>query len=109
MSEDLAGLPKGWKVVRLGDIYEIRYGLGQPPERDNNGVPIIRATDIKQGRIISEGVIRVKREAIPVSRNPYLKDGDILVVRSGAYTGDVAMYDGRWQSAIAGYDLVASP
>jgi type I restriction enzyme S subunit len=109
MSKDLAGLPKGWKVVRLGDIYEIRYGLGQPPERDNNGVPIIRATDIKQGRIISEGVIRVKREAIPVSRNPYLKDGDILVVRSGAYTGDVAMYDGRWQSAIAGYDLVASP
>ena len=70
---------------------------------------MIRATDIKSGRIVSSTVVRVKRQAIPEKRNPFLKRGDIIVVRSGAYTGDVAMYDGRWDLAIAGYDLVVTP
>lgn len=98
-----------WQKVKLGSISSIRYGLGQPPELDELGVPMIRATNIKQGQIVSDGVIRVKRTAIPAKRNPFLKPGDILVVRSGVYTGAAAMYDGRWEEAIAGYDLVVSP
>ncbi len=102
-------IPASWQFVRLGEVCNIRYGLGQPPMLDNNGVPMIRATDIKGGRIVSSTVIRVKRDAIPEKRNPFLKRGDIIVVRSGAYTGDVAIYDGRWELAIAGYDLVVTP
>jgi type I restriction enzyme S subunit len=104
-----AQLPDHWKAVRMGDICDVRYGLGQPPELDPVGVPMVRATDIKNGEIISESVLRVKADAFPKGRSPFLKAGDILVVRSGAYTGDVAMYDGRWEIAIAGYDLVVSP
>jgi len=106
---DVGKMPASWQFVRLGDVCNIRYGLGQPPALDSNGVPMIRATDIKGGRIVSSTVIRVKRDAIPEKRNPFLKRGDIIVVRSGAYTGDVAIYDGRWELAIAGYDLVVSP
>ncbi len=105
------GIPhvsKESEFVKLGDIGTIRYGLGQPPEVDPTGVPMIRATDIKRGRILYENAIRVRQSAIPEGRNPYLSKGDILVVRSGAYTGDVAVYDGRWERAIAGYDLVLS-
>lgn len=70
---------------------------------------MIRATNVKRGRISEEGLIRIKQSAIPVSRNPYLKTGDVIVVRSGAYTGDVAMITEKWAGSVAGYDLVVSP
>src|SRR5205085_1828670 len=78
-------------------------------EQSDDGVPMIRATNVKRGRISTEGLIRIKREAIPENRNPYLKEGDIIVVRSGAYTGDVAMVTPEWSGSVAGYDLIFSP
>jgi len=69
---------------------------------------MIRATNVKRGRICADGLIRIKREAIPQSRNAFLKAGDIVVVRSGAYTGDVAMVTEEWAGSVAGYDLVVS-
>ena len=109
-SEEIgADIPKEWKVVSLGDVTNIRYGLGQPPESDENGVPMIRATNIKRGAIVETGLFRVKRSAIPKSRNPFLRAGDVIVVRSGAYTGDIGRVTEKWEGAIAGYDLVLSP
>ncbi len=104
-----ADIPKEWKVVSLGDVTIIRYGLGRPPESDENGVPMIRATNIKRGAIVETGLFRVKRSAIPKSRNPFLRTGDVIVVRSGAYTGDIARVTEKWEGAIAGYDLILSP
>jgi len=102
-------MPESWASSHLGQLASIRYGLGQPPKLDEEGVPMIRATNIKRGRITETGLIRVKKDAIPVSRNPFLKDGDIIVVRSGAYTGDVAMVPEKWAGSVAGYDLIVSP
>ena len=31
------------------------------------------------------------------------------MVRSGAYTGDIAQVTKKWEGAVAGYDLVVSP
>ena len=101
---------KGWPRATLKDFgAEIRYGLGQPPETDPHGVPILRATNIKRGYISDVGLIRVRREAVPQSRNAFLKADDVLVVRSGAYTGDVARVGEKWVGSVAGYDLVVSP
>ena len=104
-----APIPKAWRLVQLTDFAEIRYGLGQPPKQDSNGVPMIRATNVKRGAISRKGLIRIKRDAIPERRNPFLKTGDIIVVRSGAYTGDVAMISPEWDGSVAGYDLIVSP
>src|SRR5581483_2262191 len=106
---EIGEIPDGWSVLRLGVLCDIRYGLGQPPELDEDGVPMIRATDIKGGKIVSQTVIRAHKGAIPKRKNAFLTKGDIIVVRSGAYTGDLSVYDGRWETAVAGYDLVASP
>lgn len=106
---DIGEIPESWEVVQLGDVATIRYGLGQPPELTADGVPMIRATDIKRGRVMGNDILRVRREAIPVSRNPFLKAGDIIVVRSGAYTGDAAVITKEWEGAIAGYDLIVTP
>ena len=102
--------PKEWPSGQLKDFgAEIRYGLGQPPEEDSEGVPLLRATNIKHGCISEIGLIRVRREAVPVSRNAFLNADDVLIVRSGAYTGDVARVGDKWDGSVAGYDLVASP
>lgn len=102
-------VPEGWGVVRLGEYTKVRYGLGQPPKLADDGVPMIRATNIKRGKITPDGLIRIKHDAIPLSRDPFLKEGDIIVVRSGAYTGDLAMITKSWDGSIAGYDLIVSP
>lgn len=101
-------LPGDWRSARLGEVGIVRYGLGQPPEEDPEGLPIIRATNVKRGVISPEGLLKVKASSVPVGRNPFLKSGDIIVVRSGAYTGDVAMVTQEWDGAIAGYDLIFS-
>jgi type I restriction enzyme, S subunit len=108
MDHDLGNLPPDWTAAKIGSVGDVRYGLGQPPEQTEDGIPMIRATNVKRGRISAAGLIRIKREAIPKSRNAFLKEGDIVVVRSGAYTGDVAMVTNEWAGSVAGYDLVVS-
>ncbi len=107
--EWLGEIPEHWEVKRIKFIGKIKYGLGEPPEKLDDGLPIIRATDIYRGVIDGSKVQRVNPEKVPWSRNPELKTGDILVVRSGAYTGDSAIVPNEWAGSIAGYDMVLTP
>jgi type I restriction enzyme, S subunit len=107
--EWLGDIPEHWKSIRIKFIGDIKYGLGEPPEQLDDGLPIIRATDIYRGIIDGSKVQRVNPDKVPWSRNPELKVGDILVVRSGAYTGDSAIVPDEWAGAIAGYDMVLTP
>jgi type I restriction enzyme S subunit len=102
-------IPKEWSLTKLKQVATVRYGLGQPPELDEDGIPMIRATNIKRGLIVEMDLLRVKRSAVPNSRDPYLHFGDVIVVRSGAYTGDIGYVSKKWEGAIAGYDLIVSP
>src|SRR4030042_3445845 len=70
---------------------------------------MIRATNVKRGKIVREGLIFLSPGAVPKSRDPFLRVGDILVVRSGAYTGDVALGTKEWDGAVAGYDFIVTP
>ena len=45
---------------------------------------------------------------LPLDRKPYLKRGEIIVIRSGAYTGDSAIIPSALEGAITGYDMVAT-
>lgn len=104
--EWLGDIPEHWEVKRIKRIGTIRYGLGEPPEYVADGVPFIRATDIKRGKIEMEFVRKVDRSDVPWSRRPELSEGEILVVRSGAYTGDSAIVTREIAGCIAGYDMV---
>jgi len=106
---EIGRIPKTWRVMELGKTANVRYGLGQPPALETNGIPMIRATNVKRGKIVREGLIFINRSAVPNSRDPFLREGDILVVRSGAYTGDVALVTKEWEGAVAGYDLIVTP
>lgn len=90
-------------------IASVRYGVGQPPSQSPNGLVMIRATNIDRGAIRAEDLMRVDLNALPESRRVLLGEGDILLVRSGAYTGDCALISKEWAGSLAGYDLVLRP
>ncbi len=69
---------------------------------------MIRATDVDAGEIRTDNLLRVDPAELPMDRNPYLEVGEIIVVRSGAYTGDSAIIPQELARAVVGYDMVAT-
>ena len=69
---------------------------------------MIRATDVDAGHIRTDNLLRVDPEELPLDRKPYLKAGEIIVVRSGAYTGDSAIIPTGLDGSVAGYDMVVT-
>jgi type I restriction enzyme S subunit len=95
-------------MLPIKRISKIRYGLSQPPAESPTGLPLIRATNIKSGKILIEDMMYVDPTDIPLSKDAILSKGDIIVVRSGAYTGDSAIIPNEYDGAIAGYDIVVT-
>lgn len=93
----------------LKRVARIRYGLGQPPPLSEDGVAILRATNIQHGKITEANMLRAALEDLPLDRAPLLTEDEILVVRSGACTGDSARVTGKWSGSAPGYDLRVAP
>ena len=102
----LGDIPEHWEVKKLKYIGAIKYGLGQPPKLNPNGLPLIRATNVFRGVIDEKNMIFVDPHDVPYDRDPVLKEFDIIVVRSGAYTADSAIIPKEYEGAITGYDMV---
>lgn len=96
-------------TVALKRVAQVQYGLGQPPMISEDGIPILRATNIARGKVTERGLLRAKLEDLPLKRAPLLAEGEILVVRSGAYTGDSARITKQWVGSAPGYDLRVTP
>lgn len=107
--EGLGEIPAHWEVRRMGTLGSIRYGLGQPPRLQDDGLPMIRATNVQRGSITRANMLYVAAEDVPKSRNAFLRSGEIVVVRSGAYTADSAIVPDEYEGAVAGYDMVLTP
>jgi len=105
----LGDIPNHWTVSRIKFFGKIRYGVGEPPEYRSQGVPLIRATNVKSGKISDIGLVHVDPNDIPKNRIVWLKEGDVIVVRSGAYTGDSSIVPKGYAGSIAGFDMVFSP
>jgi len=104
--EWIGEVPENWKVKRLKYTGIIKYGLGQPPEEKEDGLPIIRATNVERGKINKKNLLFVDPDDVPFHRDPVLRKNDIIVVRSGAYTADSAIIPEEFDGAITGYDMV---
>lgn len=102
-------IPKHWKIRRIKEIGSIKYGLSQPPQYLEQGLPLIRATNIERGKIVEKGLVFISPNDVPYERNPILRANDIVVVRSGAYTADSAIVTKSYDGAIAGFDMVLRP
>ena len=80
------------KTARFKDILDdIRYGLYVEPDYQERGVNFLRALNLVEYGIDGE-VLKIKGEEIP-NKDYLLSVGDILVVRSGANTGNVGIIE----------------
>jgi type I restriction enzyme S subunit len=104
--EWLGDVPEHWKVIQMKRVATIRYGIGEPPRYHDEGIPLVRATNVHAGRLFAEGMVFVDSREIPEQRIVWLATGDIIVVRSGAYTGDSAIIPDGFGPSIAGFDMV---
>ena len=95
--------------VPLQYLAQVEYGMGQPPPLSEDGVAILRATNIERGKITVRNLQRARVDDLPLGRAPLLREGEILVVRSGAYTGDSAIVTSAWAGSAPGYDLRVTP
>jgi len=104
--EWLGEVPLEWRRARLKNISNIKYGIGEPPVYQEEGVSLIRATNIRSGRVTRVNMVKVNPNHIPSNRIVWLSEGDIIVVRSGAGTGDSSIIPIEYDGAIAGFDMV---
>lgn len=101
----LGQVPEHWGVRRLKFTASepLMYGANEAAELDDPEFPrYIRITDVKEDGTLHDDTFR---SLPPDVAEPYLlKDGDILLARSGATVGKSFQYLGTWgRAAYAGY------
>ena len=87
----------------------IRYGTSTPPpilEQSNDTVPFIRATDIKNGEILTDTLLHIEKNQPQKMQKCLLKEGEMIVVRSGVNTGDCATVPKSLAGSYGAYDLI---
>jgi len=107
--EWLGAVPEHWEIIPLKFLTNIKYGIGEPPKYQDEGIPLIRATNVRSGDISSINLVYVDPDDIPENRIIWLMKGDIIVVRSGAGTGDSSIIPAKYDGSIAGFDMVVRP
>ena len=91
---EIGRIPKEWEVVRLGKVLnEIKYGV-TASVTSNSGIPVLRVTDINDdGYFEPDSILCAELPQTEVEKYR-LKVGDLVIARSGATAGKVAIYEG---------------
>lgn len=99
--------PKEWNQKSFANgIQSIKYGVSIPPVFSREGIPFIRATNIKNGRIIENDMKYISLEEAQKIEKCKLEVGDILIVRSGVNTGDSTFVNKKYNNSYGGYDII---
>lgn len=99
--------PKGWNQKSFANgIQSIKYGASIPPVFSQEGIPFIRATNIKNGRIIENDMKYISPEEAQKIEKCKLEVGDILIVRSGVNAGDSTFVNKKYNNSYGGYDII---
>lgn len=98
---------KKWGQKPLKEMLEsIRYGTSTPPEFSESGYAFIRATNIKNGRIVDNDMKYIPQEEADRLAKCKLFGGEILIVRSGVNAGDTCVVTKKYIGQYAGYDMI---
>jgi type I restriction enzyme, S subunit len=84
-------LPQNWEIKKLGEVCKLKNGFAfKSTEYKNEGIPVIRISDIKDGFVTSKKAVRVTPNA--EFDNYQIESNDIIVAMSGATTGKFGIY-----------------
>lgn len=85
-------LPKGWVETEVGNILKLHNGYAfKSSEYSEKGIPIIRISDIKNGKVCTDEAINI--DLILVAADFIIAKGDVLVAMSGATTGKFGIFN----------------
>lgn len=88
-------------------MLDIRYGTSLPPVFSEDGIyKFIRATNIKGGRITEKDMLRISATEASKIEKCKLCGNEIIIVRSGANTGDTCVVTNNYRNQYAGYDII---
>lgn len=77
----MSGAKESWRSARLGEIVlEIKNGLPAKPESAPPGLPILRISAVRPGRVSFDDV-RYHRGDVHDAAQYYVKQGDLLFIR----------------------------
>jgi type I restriction enzyme, S subunit len=94
---------EGWKTVRIADLTKtIQYGLTTSASTENIGPKFLRITDIQGGTINWDTVPYCKATSEEIEKYRLL-DGDVVVARTGASTGENCLILDASESVFASY------
>lgn len=99
--------PKNWEIVTFDKLMtEIYYGTSKTPEYLDQGIAFVRATNVKNGKIVHNDMKFMGQSFADSIPHCKLKKGDMIIVRSGVNTGDCAIFRDEYPQAYAAYDLI---
>jgi type I restriction enzyme S subunit len=93
LPDELPPIPDGWRYESLGNLVEERgvsYGIVQPGSETTNGVPIVRVNNIREGRIDTTDILKVKADIEAKFQRSRLRGGEVLLTLVGTL-GEVAI------------------
>lgn len=98
---------KRWSISTIGEgLKSIRYGVSSPPIFSEEGLAFIRATNIKNGKIVMKEMKYISSDEGQKIKKCELKKEEIILVRSDVNSGDCAVVSDKFVGNYAGYDLV---
>lgn len=74
-------VPEGWSCKRLADCTvdgNISYGIVQPGQYDESGIPIIRVNNVNNGQLDLKDVLKVSPAIEKKYARTRLKGGEVL-------------------------------
>lgn len=86
-------IPNGWKVGKIGDIYNSKGGYAfKSDEFTNEGFPVVKIKNItNSGYVDLNDTQKVKLETVKSKESFILQDGDIIMAMTGATIGKVGI------------------
>ncbi|MBE0493873.1 MAG: restriction endonuclease subunit S, partial [Thiomicrospira sp.] len=80
-------IPEGWSCKTLVECTidgNISYGIVQPGQHDENGIPVIRINNINNGQLNLSNVLKVSLEIEQKYKRTRLKGGEVLLTLVGS-------------------------
>ena len=94
-------IKKDWKNKKIKEISKLTYGLGHAA-KEKGKYRIIRITDINENGLLIES----DKKYVDINNDEkkyILKQGEVLIARTGATYGKCLFYEGNEPSVYAGY------
>ncbi len=108
LHQELNPTGKNWEIKKLGEICTFQYGYTQSA-KDNGSYRFIRITDIDESGEIRDDDKKYISDKFKMVKSYILKEGDLLVARTGATYGKILIFHLDIPSVYASYLIRIQP